>query len=153
MSATMIAMELHKKLKRLCDAKGLNQTDVMRITNASKGTASNWMKGKPNGGTAPDLESALKLARALGVPLDYLADDDMDEPPSPPRTLDPADALFLSTVKTLGFTYEQAIDWLHKVAKPRESRETGIGYTDAAEVLGGGAAKKESEPKTKGRSG
>jgi transcriptional regulator with XRE-family HTH domain len=39
---------------------------------------SNWFKGKHK----PDLESAMKIARALGVPLDYLADDAQDEPPA-----------------------------------------------------------------------
>jgi transcriptional regulator with XRE-family HTH domain len=70
-------MELRKKLQKLIP----NQSEFSRQTGIPQTTISEWRSGKRE----PTLKNASHLARALGVPLDYLADDGLDEPPPPPR--------------------------------------------------------------------
>jgi transcriptional regulator with XRE-family HTH domain len=73
----MRPMRFDEKLRRLCQRRGLTQAQLMRAVGASKSTMSNWFNGK----NKPDLETALKMARFLDVPLEYLADDALEEPP------------------------------------------------------------------------
>jgi transcriptional regulator with XRE-family HTH domain len=72
-------MTLSDKLKWLCGERRWGQADLMRAMggDVSKSAMSDWFKGK----FRPDLDSTLRMARALKVPLDYLADDALDEPP------------------------------------------------------------------------
>lgn len=78
----ILAMKLNEKLHRLCEAKGWTQSQLLKsVPGASKSSMSNWFKGKHK----PDLESAMAMARILGVTLDYLADDDQDDPPAFPE--------------------------------------------------------------------
>lgn len=82
----MLAMRLNEKLQMLCGRRGWGQSNLLEVVpDVTKSSMSNWWKGKYR----PDLESALRIARALDVPLDYLADDALDDPP-PSRDL-PAD--------------------------------------------------------------
>src|SRR3954447_25694961 len=70
----MLCMKLHEKLVALCRRQRLKQSDLIRVSGASKSAMSAWFKGK----FKPDLVSALTMARALGVSLEYLADDSLD---------------------------------------------------------------------------
>lgn len=79
-------MKYQQKLIRLCSKKGWDQADLMRAVRsaspdakASRQTVSNWFSGR----TKPDISTGLWVARTLGVSLDYLADDTLDEPPKP----------------------------------------------------------------------
>lgn len=75
----MLAMKLHEKLRRLCGQRGWGQSSLLEVVpHVTKSSMSNWWSGKYR----PDLESALLIARALAVPLDYLADDAQDDPPA-----------------------------------------------------------------------
>lgn len=81
----MDPMNFHDKLVMCCDAKGWNQASLFRaVGGVSRTTVSNWF----NHESKPDMETALRIARALDVPLDYLADDTIDEPPAPAAQAD-----------------------------------------------------------------
>jgi transcriptional regulator with XRE-family HTH domain len=86
-------MELKIKLKNLMNSRGLNGQKLARLSQVSDSEISRILQGK----SRPGLDNALRLARALGVSLDYLADDQLDsEPP------EPADSLSLEERKVLG---------------------------------------------------
>jgi transcriptional regulator with XRE-family HTH domain len=78
--AMISSMRLDEKLERLARRKGLKQADVARavkgLPGAAKSSVANWFAGLQR----PSLEAALRIARLLGVSVDYLADDDLDEP-------------------------------------------------------------------------
>ncbi len=67
-----------QKLYLLCERAGWNQSDLSReLGGVSKSTIGGWFAGE----SRPSLDHCLKLARALGVSLDYLADDTIESPP------------------------------------------------------------------------
>jgi transcriptional regulator with XRE-family HTH domain len=75
-------MELHAKLKRLCEVKGWEQSELNRRAGSlvSKSAMSSYFSGA----TKPPIDVALAIANALQVPIQYLADDSLTElPPSP----------------------------------------------------------------------
>jgi transcriptional regulator with XRE-family HTH domain len=57
--------------------RGFNQQKLARLSGVSDSEVSRILGGK----SQPGLENALKLARAVGVSLDYLADDQIDRDP------------------------------------------------------------------------
>jgi transcriptional regulator with XRE-family HTH domain len=73
-------MKFVDKLERLIREKGLGQTDVAEKAGISPTAMSNYL----NRGSTPGVDSALRLARALGCSLEWLVDDSMDwdAPPS-----------------------------------------------------------------------
>ncbi len=62
--------------------KGFNQQRLARTSSVSDSEISRILSGKF---ANPGLENALRLARAVGVSLDFLADDSMDDEPSRDR--------------------------------------------------------------------
>lgn len=88
-------MTLAEKLEKLIAERGWKQADLARAIDMGRSTVGNWF----NSPSKPDLDSALKLARVLAVPLDYLADDAQDDPPPGP---DPALERLLWLVSTIG---------------------------------------------------
>lgn len=76
----MPAMDFAAKLKALCQAKNWDQSDLVRQSGdaVSASTMSNYFSGR----SKPPVDVALKFARALDVSLDFLADDELDGPPS-----------------------------------------------------------------------
>lgn len=78
--STMLVMRYSEKLAMLCDAKGWGPTDLWRAIGkcVSRSTVHNWF----NGLSRPQKpEHALKVARALSVSLDELADDEAEIAP------------------------------------------------------------------------
>ncbi len=73
-------MELKQKLKNLMNARGLNGQRLARLSRVSDSEISRILQGK----SRPGLDNALRLARALEVSLDYLADDTIDNEPCEP---------------------------------------------------------------------
>ncbi len=112
-------MRYAEKLYKHMLLKGFNQQKLARLSSVSDSEVSRILKGKSN----PSLEYAARLARALGISLDYLADDriEEDQPAAPSdltsveaevlelaREFDPRQARrILETVSDLG--YEVAI--------------------------------------------
>lgn len=75
---TIPSMTFDDKLNKLCQAHRLtNQREFAELVGTSKSTANRWLSGQ----SVPDMQEALKLARLFGVPLEYLADDDVSELP------------------------------------------------------------------------
>jgi transcriptional regulator with XRE-family HTH domain len=92
-------MELKVKLKNLMNSKGLNGQRLARISQVSDSEISRILQGK----SRPGLDNALRLAQALGVSLDYLANDGLDhEPPEPADALAPEERKVLSLVSKIG---------------------------------------------------
>src|SRR4051812_32449354 len=80
-------MELKLKLKHLMTAKGLNGQRLARLSQVSDSEISRILQGK----SRPGLDNALRLARALEISLDYLADDTIDSEPAGPADAFAAD--------------------------------------------------------------
>ncbi len=92
-------MELKNKLKHLMNTKGLNGQKLARLSQVSDSEISRILQGK----SRPGLDNALRLAQALGVSLDYLADDKLDsEPPEPADSLSPEERKILSIIQKVG---------------------------------------------------
>jgi transcriptional regulator with XRE-family HTH domain len=70
-------MRFDEKLRKQMLIQGLNQQRLSRASGVSDSEVSRILGGK----SQPGLEIALKLARAVGVSLDYLADDSLDDEP------------------------------------------------------------------------
>ena len=79
-------MRFEEKLRKQMLIQGLNQQRLSRASGVSDSEVSRILGGK----SQPGLENALKLARAVGVSLDYLADDSVDEVPVAPAAPAPA---------------------------------------------------------------
>ena len=71
-------MRVSEKLYKHMLSKGLNQQRLARLASISDSEVSRILNGK----SSPSLEYAFRLAKALGVSLDYLADDTMDDDPA-----------------------------------------------------------------------
>lgn len=78
---------------------GLNGQKLARKSDVSDSEISRIMNGK----SLPGLENAAALARAVGVSLDYLADDGLDhEPNRPQETSGEMETMVLRIVRDLG---------------------------------------------------
>ncbi len=71
-------MRYHEKLLKQVLLKGLNGQKLARLSKVSDSEISRILGGK----SQPGLENAFRLARAVGVSLDYLADDTLEADPS-----------------------------------------------------------------------
>lgn len=116
-STRSFSMDYSEKVVKLCAEKDWDQADLWRAVHkkVSRTTVSNWF----NGLSRPDMDTALGVARALGVPLDYLADDSIDGPP-PSSSLPEDEANLLRVYRSLKRTNrineDKAVDGLMMVA-------------------------------------
>ena len=69
-------MRFEEKLRKQMLLKGLNQQRLAKLSAVSDSEISRILSGKSGN---PGIENSLKLARAIGVSLDYLADDNLDD--------------------------------------------------------------------------
>lgn len=67
-------MRFEEKLRKEMLLKGYNQQKLARLSGVSDSEVSRILRGR----SQPGLENALKLAKAVGVSLDYLADDTLE---------------------------------------------------------------------------
>lgn len=72
-------MKFHEKVSMLIGRMGISQSELSRRSGIDRSMISDALNGKH----ALRLGNALKVARALGVSLEYLADEGMSEPPPP----------------------------------------------------------------------
>lgn len=92
-------MELKDKLAMLMTRKALNGQKLARSSQVSDSEISRILQGK----SRPGLDNAFRLARSVGVTLDYLADDSLDaEPPRPEDHLSPEERRVLALVQKIG---------------------------------------------------
>src|SRR5262245_59469852 len=91
-------MRFEEKLRKQMLLKGLNQQKLARLSGVSDSEVSRILGGK----SQPGLENAFKLARAVGVSLDYLADDALESDPSQPAALPPEEKEVMELVHEVG---------------------------------------------------
>ncbi len=82
----------------------MKPAELARVTGIPAQRFTEWKEAKPEKPRLPTLPQAFKIARALDVPLDYLADDQQDDPP--PAALSEEDDRILEIARSLG--YEEA---------------------------------------------
>lgn len=75
-------MDIHGKLKAMTDQRRIKAEELGKIAGAGRSTAYDWLNGK----SSPSLVQSLRIARTFGVPLEWLADDDVGFPPPPARS-------------------------------------------------------------------
>lgn len=111
------------KIVRRLDRMGKRQSHLVRETNLTQSTISDIMNGKRR----PALDQAFAIARALDVPLDYLADDEMEEPPASPGGLPQDQKTVLDLYLALKLTLDEA---LRRLAGPGAAmKETSAATT------------------------
>lgn len=88
-------MDTMQKIARMLSIRGMRQTDLARATGIRDSRFTQL--GQDNGKLR--LPEALRIARALGVTLDYLADPELDEPP---ETLSVEELGLLRIIRALG---------------------------------------------------
>ncbi|WP_337174703.1 helix-turn-helix transcriptional regulator [Paludisphaera sp.] len=100
-------MELKHKLQMLMKAKNLNGQKLARLSRVSDSEISRILQGK----SRPGLDNALRLAQAVGVSLDYLADDRIEVEPgaAPEDALSAEDHKVLAACKRIGADEVQRI--------------------------------------------
>jgi transcriptional regulator with XRE-family HTH domain len=77
-------MDFAQKLTTLLDAAPVSRTQIAR----EAGIGASDLSKMASGERRPYLDQAFSLARTLGFPLDFLADDSMFEPPPVPTIED-----------------------------------------------------------------
>lgn len=127
----MDAMTFSQKLSSLADERDWNQADFLRalkrsgVRNVSVSTVSNWFNGKSR---PEDTSVSLAVSRLFGVPLEYLVDDEMNEPPPTGELPDDEDRIlrFYRSLKRTGALNEDlAISGLASVARTRATLAAG----------------------------
>ena len=88
-----------EKLSQKILQLGLNGQKLARKSDVSDSEISRIMNGK----SLPGLENAIALARAVGVSLDYLADDQLDTDPNLPKeSANELETIILRLVREIG---------------------------------------------------
>lgn len=114
--ATYVGMEFSEKLRILMEKYRYSQTDVAKAVDLSQSLVSLWTRGE----RVPDLPTAAKLAKLFSVDVNFLADDDQDEPP-PQAELPDDERFILQMYRDLGLSRKDAANALVAVAKARDS--------------------------------
>jgi transcriptional regulator with XRE-family HTH domain len=94
-STKLPGMEWTAKITRDLERLGLRDTEVARRVGVSPATVGRWQTG-----TVPEGPALLGLARVLGVPVEYLLDESMGEPPGP--LVAPEEMSFLELARLIG---------------------------------------------------
>lgn len=143
-------MRFEEKLRKEMLLRGFNQQRLARASGVSDSEVSRILAGK----SQPGLENALKLARAVGVSLDYLADDSIDSDPSRApdslwqrELLDLAEeigfrnaAQLLMAARTLGFDLTLRRLYGIESSKPIIEVDSAVGSTPRGSRLSSGSS-------------
>jgi transcriptional regulator with XRE-family HTH domain len=95
-SVTLGRMRLVEKLEAVLRARGLTQSSFEKLASLSENRISKWKNDQGE----PTVRQALRMARILDVPLDYLADDDLNDLPS--ATMTERERQVWEVVRTIG---------------------------------------------------
>jgi transcriptional regulator with XRE-family HTH domain len=127
-------MKYAEKLYKQMLLRGLNQQRLARDSRVSDSEVSRILGGK----SQPGLENAFRLARAVGVSLDFLADDSLVTDPLQPNaeTTSSSEREVVSLARELGFS---SVVRLLEIARL-------LGYEAAMRRLIGADGKTGSEP-------
>jgi transcriptional regulator with XRE-family HTH domain len=77
--ATILDMRIGQKIEAWLDSRGWNASQLAEACDVSPSTVGRWLKHRRD----PRRPELVRLAGVMGVSLDYLADDGIDEPPAP----------------------------------------------------------------------
>src|SRR4051794_10286382 len=124
----MNVMMFAEKVRNLLKERRLSQSDLAEALGTSQPQVSRWLEG----GTPPRWDYLLKMARALGVSVDYLIDAEQDEPPRPPELTDD-ERFVLQLYRDLRLSREEAARGLAAMAGPAL-------HQDAPPPQGGGGS-------------
>ena len=92
-------MKLKDKLQMLMNRHSLNGQKLARLSQVSDSEISRILQGK----SRPGLDNAFRLAKAVNVSLDFLADDALDVEANPPADhLSPEERKILSLAQKIG---------------------------------------------------
>lgn len=106
------SVEFTEKLRALVEASGRSRLSIARDAGLSEAAVSNYI----NAGHTPRADTALKLARALRVPVEWLIDDAQDWPP--PQSPDELRRLLGHHLRSDGialaelFAIAESVDWI-----------------------------------------
>jgi transcriptional regulator with XRE-family HTH domain len=93
-------MILKEKLQMLMSRNSLNGQKLARLSCVSDSEISRILQGK----SRPGLDNAFRLAKAVGVSLDYLADDTLDADPKEAQDSNaPEEQKILAASRKLGY--------------------------------------------------
>jgi len=99
-------MKLKDKLQMLMTRANLNGQKLAKLSEVSDSEISRILQGK----SRPGLDNAYRLAKAVGVSLDYLADDTLDhEPGQPANALSTDERKLLTIIQKIGLSEAMAI--------------------------------------------
>lgn len=98
-------MEFRDKLRNLIASRRTSQSQLGRETGLGQPAIAAMLRNERR----PYMDQALLIARALGVPLDYLADDTIDEVPRP---LTEQETLILELIRRLGIDVVDVLEEL-----------------------------------------
>jgi transcriptional regulator with XRE-family HTH domain len=94
-------MTLKDKLQMLMARRGLNGQKLARLSQVSDSEISRILQGK----SRPGLDNAFRLAKSVGVTLDYLADDSLDvEPRQAEEIIAPEERKVLALLHKIGYS-------------------------------------------------
>jgi transcriptional regulator with XRE-family HTH domain len=159
----LVAMKFAQKFRKLCRSQGWTQRSLAeKLGTVSPSTISNWGQGV----FMPRIDEVVKLAEVLGVSVQYLVRDDLDEDTADGLTADERKLLWLADLVGM----ETALRRVAKgdeeelvTARSRPSQTMLYGESDRAEVAsrtrvaGDDVAEKqhgeESEPDQLGAAG
>src|SRR6476661_2248606 len=92
-------MELKHKLQLLMARRSLNGQKLARLSEVSDSEISRILQGK----SRPGLDNAFRLAKAVNVTLDYLADDSLEvDSTQPADLLSPEERKILNLAQKIG---------------------------------------------------
>lgn len=97
-------MRLVVKAINLAKSRRINQAEFARQIGVDPSRLSEWKKDQGK----PSIDIALRMARTLGVSLDYLADDAQDEPPATSEISEWERAV-LDLIHALGLDRQEAL--------------------------------------------
>lgn len=98
-------MEFSAKLTKLRTDRRLSQEELGAMVGLHQSRVSKW----ENGEGIPTMPQALRLARALGVGIEFLADDSLD---TPAAVVEPEELILLRVFRRLQIGVEEAAERL-----------------------------------------
>lgn len=101
-------MDFIAKVEMLRERIRLSQQDLAQKCGISQAQISKWKKASQRG---PSLSVAARIAHALGVSIDYLADDMLSDPP---QTITTEEQMVLDAYRRSGLGPAEAAYWLYR---------------------------------------
>jgi transcriptional regulator with XRE-family HTH domain len=139
-------MDAMAKIEKLLGAKRWKQNAFEKAAVLAENRISKWKDGQGE----PTLRQAYRMARLLGVPLDYLADDALQEPSSSGLTDD--ERAILDLFRALGLDRAEGLRRLATPAAPGGQMASGPAPPSShREGTGSETGERRSRRRTKGK--